>query len=101
MYATVRVYDSAEGLADAVAANRAEILALFEEIPGFRGYHMVSTGPASCVSVTVYDDQAGAEASNAAARDWIAANMSGMSISPPAVHAGEVTMSTSMAAAGH
>ena len=100
MYATVRVYESAEGLADAVAANRAEILALFEDIPGFRGYHMVSTGPASCVSITVFDDQAGAEASNAAARDWIAGNLSGMSISPPAVHAGEVTMSTSAATAG-
>jgi len=93
MYATVRVYDSAEGLADAVAANRAEIVGLLEEIPGFRGYHIITTGPASCVSVTVYDDQAGAEASNAAARDWIAGNLPNASISPPQVHAGEVAMS--------
>jgi heme-degrading monooxygenase HmoA len=93
MYATVRVYDSAEGLADAVAQNRAEILGLFEDIPGFRGYHIVKTGPASCVSVTVFDDQAGAEASNQAAREWIAGNLANASISPPQVHAGEVAMS--------
>ena len=93
MYATVRIYESAEGLADAVAANRAEILGLFEAIPGFRGYHIVKTGPASCVSVTVFDDQAGAEASNQAARDWIAGNLANASISPPQVHAGEVAMS--------
>ena len=100
MYATVRVYDSAEGLADAVAENRDEILGLFEDIPGFRGYHIVKTGPASCVSVTVFDDQAGAEASNQAARDWIAANLGGMSISPPQVHGGEVALTLGAAAAG-
>jgi heme-degrading monooxygenase HmoA len=94
MYATVRVYDSAEGLADAVAEHRAEILGLFEDIPGFRTYHILKTGPASCVSVTVFDDQAGAEASNQAARDWIAANLSDASISAPQVHAGDVAMSS-------
>jgi hypothetical protein len=95
MYATVRVYDSAEGLADAVAANRDEILGLLGDIPGFRGYHIIKTGPTSCVSVSVYDDQAGAEASNAAARDWIAGNLANVSVSPPQVHAGDVTMSSS------
>ena len=45
------------------------------------------------MSVTVFDDQAGAEASNQAARDWIAGNLANASISPPQVHAGEVAMS--------
>jgi hypothetical protein len=48
---------------------------LFREIDGFRGYHMVKTGPASAVSITVYDDQAGAEASNELARNYIATNL--------------------------
>lgn len=94
MYATVRIYDAAAGLADAVADNRAEILALFEEIPGFRGYHIVKTGPESAVSITIFDDQAGAEASNQAARDWITSNLAGVSISPPQVLAGDVAMSS-------
>lgn len=93
MYATVRIYSEAEGLADAVAENKEEILGLFNEIDGFRSYHIVKTGPTSAASVTVYDDQAGAEASSRVAREWIAANLSGLSISPPEVLVGEVAMS--------
>jgi hypothetical protein len=92
MYATVRIYDDAEGLADAVAENKAEILRLFREIDGFRSYCIVKTGPRSATSVTVYDDQAGAEASSQVARDWIAANLSGLSIGAPQVLVGEVAM---------
>jgi hypothetical protein len=54
---------------------------------------MVKTGPASAASITVYNDQAGAEASNQAARDYIAANLAHLSISAPEVHGGEVAMS--------
>jgi hypothetical protein len=73
--------------------EQAEIVGLFQEIDGFRGYHIVKTGPSSAASVTVYDDQAGAEASSQVARDWITANLSGLSISPPQVLVGEVAMS--------
>jgi hypothetical protein len=90
MYATIRIYDEAEGLADAVAEHKAEILALFREIDGFRSYLIVKTGPTSATSITVYNDQAGAEASTQVARDWIAANLGGLSISTPRVLVGEV-----------
>ncbi len=94
MYATIRIYGEAEGLADAVAQNKAEILGLFNEIDGFQSYYMVKTGPRSATSITVCDDQAGAEASNEAARDYIATNLSHLSVSAPEVHVGEVAMST-------
>jgi heme-degrading monooxygenase HmoA len=94
VYATVRIYDAAAGLAEAVADNRAEILAIFERIPGFRGYHILTTGPESAVSITIFDDEAGAEASNRAARDWIAANLADLSVSAPRVLTGDVAMSS-------
>src|SRR5262245_37215171 len=47
MYATIRIYDEAAGLADAVAEHKDEIVGLFDEIDGFRGYYMVKTGPGS------------------------------------------------------
>jgi hypothetical protein len=93
MYATIRIYDQAEGLADAVAESRDEILGLFHEIDGFHSYYMVKTGPASATSITVCADQAGAEATNEAARDWIATKLTHLSVSPPDVHVGEVAMS--------
>jgi hypothetical protein len=94
MYATIRIYGEAEGLADAVAENKAEILGLFDEIDGFRAYYIVKTGPTSATSVTVCDDQAGAEASNAVARKYIADNFGHLSVGPPEVHVGEVAMSS-------
>jgi hypothetical protein len=93
MYASIRIYSEAEGLADAVAEHKAEILGLFREIAGFRSYYIVKTGPTSATSVTVYEDQVGAEASNQVARDWVAANLGGLSISTPQVLGGEVAMS--------
>ncbi len=92
MYATIRIYGDAEGLADAVADHRAEIVRQFGEIAGFRNYYIVKTGPVSATSVTVCDDQAGAEASNEVARDYIAANFGHLSIGAPEVHVGEVAM---------
>lgn len=93
MYATIRIYSEAEGLADAVAEHKAEIVGLFREIGGFRSYHIVKTGPVSATSITVCDDQAGAEASNQVAADYIAANLGNLSVSAPEVHVGEVAMS--------
>ena len=92
MYAAIRIYSQAEGLADAVSKNRAEIVALFEGVPGFRGYYMVTPEVASAASITVYEDQAGAEASTQIASDWITANLSSLAISPPQVLVGEVAM---------
>jgi hypothetical protein len=93
MYATIRIYGDGEGLADAVAENEAEILDLLRGIDGFRAYYIVRTGPASAASVSVYDDQAGAEASTQVARDWVAANLGNLSIGAPQVLVGEVAMS--------
>jgi hypothetical protein len=92
MYATIRNYASAAGLADAVAANREEILEIFGRIDGFRHYFMVATGGDSAVSITVCDDRAGAEATNAAARDYIAQKLTHLTVDPPEVHVGEVAM---------
>ena len=93
MYATIRIYGEAEGLADAVAPHKVEIVALLREIDGFRSYYMVKTGPVSATSITVCDDQAGAEASNQVARNYIATNLAHLSVSAPEVHVGEVAMS--------
>jgi hypothetical protein len=93
MYATIRIYGEAEGLADAVAENKTEIVGLFHEIEGFRSYHMIKTGPVSATSITVCDDQAGAEATNEVARNYIATKLAHLSVSAPEVHVGEVAMS--------
>ncbi len=93
MYATTRIRSEAEGLADAVAEHKAEIIDLFQQIGGFRSYHIVKTGRASGTSITVLDSHAGVEASTQVARGWIAANLADLSIGAPQVFVGEVAMS--------
>ena len=62
MYATVRSY-SDPSLAAALAARGDEIRAVIGEVPGFRAYYLVEASSGT-FSVTVCDDQAGAEESN-------------------------------------
>ncbi len=93
IYATIRIYSDAEGRADAVAEHEAEILGLFKEVNGFRDYYMVKTGAVGATSVTVCDDQAGAEATNGVARDFIVNNLTHLSVGAPELHGGEVTTS--------
>jgi len=93
MHATVRTYAGAAGLADLLTAKKDEIERLFHEIPGFRGYHLVATGDAACISVTLFDDAAGSAAGTEAAREWVAANAGHLNIAAPQVSAGDVAFS--------
>ncbi len=93
MHATIRTYDRAADLADLLSANKDEIQQLFSAIPGFRAYHLVKTGDAECVSLTVFDDAAGSQAGTDAAREWVAANAAHLNVPPPQVSAGEVAFS--------
>ena len=92
MYAAIRIYDEAEGLADGATEDQERILGMFREIAGFGSYYAVRTGPTSVATITICDDQAAAEASVQAARDYIAANWAHLSVSAPKVYVGEVAM---------
>ena len=92
MYATVRSYAAGSDLADALVENQGSVKALLEGIDGFQAYYLVRTGDGA-VSVSVYDDQIGAEESNREAAAWIRENLSDLSVNPPQISAGEVAIS--------
>ncbi len=92
MYATVRNYGGNPELIDGLVRHERDVKAVVHGITGFRAYHLLRTTDGDAVSVTVYDDQAGAEESNRAAAEWIAANLPDLSVSPPQVLAGEVVI---------
>ncbi len=93
MHATVRSYASDGGLVDAVAANKDEVRDLLTGIAGFRAYHMLRTADGGAVSISVYDDASGTDASNAAAAGWVRDNLPGLAAAPPETTAGEVAVS--------
>ncbi len=88
MYATVRSYADPD-LAAALAARADEIRGVIRAVPGFHAYYLVAADSGT-VSVTVCDDQAGAEESNRVASDWLKTNMPELGGATPGVSAGEV-----------
>jgi hypothetical protein len=92
MYATVRVYSGSSELADALVENESEVKRIINQIGGFKAYYLVRTADGAA-SVSVFDDQSGAEESNRAAAEWIRANLPDLSASAPQISAGEVVVS--------
>lgn len=92
MYATVRSYSGGPELADALVGNEADVKSLVSGIDGFRAYYLVRTADGT-VSISVYDDEAGANESNRVAADWIRKNLPELGGSAPQVSAGEVVIS--------
>jgi len=91
MYATVRTYSSPE-LADALVSREGDVKSLISGIDGFRAYYLVRTADGA-VSVSVFDDESGANESNAVAANWIRENLPGIGGSTPQVSSGEVVIS--------
>jgi hypothetical protein len=92
MYATIRIYAGTSGLGAELVANQESVKSAIGAVPGFQAYYFVATADGGGASITVCDDQAGAEESNRAAAAWIAENLPGLSIAPPAISAGDVLM---------
>jgi hypothetical protein len=92
MYASVRTYSGGSELADALVSHEADVKSLISGIDGFKAYYLVRTAD-STVSISVYDDEAGANESNSAAANWIRENLPDLGGSAPQVSAGEVVIS--------
>jgi len=91
MFATIRVYSGTSELADALVENESAVRQLISEIDGFQAYYLVRTADGAA-SVSVYDNQAGATASDEAARSWVGENLPELNVAPPKVSAGEVVI---------
>jgi len=95
MYASLRYYGVND--ADAVTRNvRDEFLDIVRAVPGFSAYQVVDLGDNTMVSITITENEAGAEASAQAAADWVSGNdeMQAAIKGPPRVVSGEITAST-------
>jgi hypothetical protein len=91
MYATVRTYTAASELANALVGKADEVKNLIGGIDGFKAYYLVRTDDGA-VSISVYEDQAGADASTAAAAAFIRENLPDVGAAAPQVSSGEVVL---------
>jgi hypothetical protein len=89
MYATVRTYAGNPDLADTLAEHEDEIRQVIGAIDGFKAYYLVKGGDAT-TSISVFEDQTGAEESNRAAAAWLAENLPNLGVGAPQMTAGDV-----------
>ena len=92
MYATVRTYSGGPELADALVSHEADVKSLISGIDGFKAYYLVRTADGA-VSISVYENEEGADESTSAAANWIRENLPELGGSAPQVSAGEVVIS--------
>jgi hypothetical protein len=93
MFAVVRTYTGAgaQKLFDVLEQRKRDVEAVIREVPGLTSYTLLRTADGG-VSLTVCEDQAGAEASLKVARDWIQKNAADTGASAPAVAQGTVIL---------
>jgi hypothetical protein len=83
MFAAIRYYrtdtDSIESVVHRVKEG---FVPLIRDTPGFVSYFVLTPRQGEIVSVSVFDDQRGAQESNSVAEDWVARNVSELLPSP-------------------
>jgi hypothetical protein len=89
-YAAVRRYEGVVDPAEAGKRVAEGFLPIISKIDGFVAYYWIDAGNHVMVSTSVFQDQAGAEASTAKAKGWVAANLAELLPNPPQVTGGEV-----------
>lgn len=63
---------------------------IIKDAPGFLAYYALDSGGGTVTSISVFEDQAGAEESTRRAADWVRQNLASMLPNPPEIIAGEV-----------
>jgi hypothetical protein len=95
MYATVRRYDGVSDVREATRRVNEGFIQIVREIPGFVAYYWVDAGGGVMISVSVFQDRASAEESNARASDYVRENLASVLPNPPQITAGETVAHTS------
>jgi hypothetical protein len=91
MYAAIRNYAGGSALADALVEHEADIRSLITGVDGFRAYYVLRD-PDGATTVSVFDDQAGADESTKVAAAWVGENLGDLGLAPPQVTTGEVLL---------
>jgi hypothetical protein len=90
-FLAMRQYQLAPGhtMEELSALVESGFLPIVQQVPGYQEYVLIETGD-GVISISVFADQAGAEASTARAADWVQQSLAGFFTGPPAVTTGSV-----------
>ena len=93
MSADIRNYSGsgASDLIDLISERKEEVESILGSINGFVSWTMISTDGGGA-TVTICQDKAGTDESLQVAREWIQKNASDLSVDPPSVSEGPVSL---------
>ena len=91
MFGTVRLYEMTQDWDDQLLERlENDFVPAIDELPGFVAYYSLEAGARVFASVTIFEDRAGAEASNRLAAQYVQRNLADRFPSPPEITAGPV-----------
>ena len=91
MHVAIRRYQLDPASVDEVMRQVNEgFIPIIKEAQGFLAYYALNAGAGEIATVSVFEDQAGAEESIRMAADWIRQNLAALVPNPPEITAGEV-----------
>jgi hypothetical protein len=95
MYAAIRQARAKPGMAEELARRIKEgAIPIISDVPGFRAYYVVYAPDDTVVSISIFNDHAGAEESNKRGLWWIEQNLSPLLDGPASATAGPVIVHT-------
>ena len=93
MYAAIRRYEGVTDPVEDARRVREEFVPQLKDMPGFVAYYEIDAGNGVMATISVFEDQAGEEASTERAGEWVREAIASLSPNPPEVTAGEVVAS--------
>lgn len=94
MHVTMRYYQNAGALADAMNAKPGEVEELLRGVPGFVAYYAIRNGD-TVTTLTICEDKKGTDESTLRAKEWVKKNLTPGSIAAPAINEGDTYMAFS------
>jgi hypothetical protein len=96
MHIVVRDYRSeAQDVVPQAVQRQESLKQVMRGIKGLVAYYIVDTGNGGLASISIFEDQAGADESITAAAKWVRENMAQWAPNPPTVIKGEVAIHAS------
>ena len=89
MYAVIRAYAGNDALADTLAEHEEDVRQVIGGINGFKAYYVLKLAEGTS-TISVFENQEGADESSRAAAAWLAENLPDLNVAAPYVTAGEV-----------
>jgi hypothetical protein len=94
MYSSVRLTQAKAGSVDKIGERVAQdFVPLVSKIPGFIGYYVINVGGDKLVTVSIFEDDAGARESIQVSREWVGKNITEWLAQPLEIMEGRVIAS--------